>query len=75
MQQHATGILAPSINTAAPPLARLRNLADHWLPRLVLAPTLLLSLIFVYGFIAFTGYLSMTRSHIMPNYTFTGLNQ
>ena len=51
MQQHATGILAPSINTAAPPLARLRNLADHWLPRLVLAPTLLLSLIFVYGFI------------------------
>ena len=75
MQPQDTDKTTPSINTAAPPLLRLRNLADRWLPRLVLAPTLLLSLIFVYGFIAFTGYLSMTRSHIMPNFTFTGLNE
>lgn len=75
MQPQTTSNTTPTINTAALPLKRLRNLADQWLPRLVLAPTLLLSLVFVYGFIGFTAYLSMTRSHIMPNYTFTGLNQ
>ena len=68
-----------SITTAPPhhpaPLRKLRTLADNWLPRLVLAPTLLLSLIFVYGFIAFTAYLSLTKSRIMPNYEYTGFGQ
>ncbi|HZX26714.1 MAG TPA: sugar ABC transporter permease [Telluria sp.] len=52
---------------------RARALADRWLPRLVLAPTLAASLVFVYGFIALTGYLSLTPSRLMPNYAFEGL--
>ena len=56
-------------------LRGLQTLAEDWLPRLVLAPTLLMSILFVYGFIAFTGYLSLTNSHIMPNYAFTGFGQ
>lgn len=54
---------------------RLSALADRWLPRLVLSPTILASLLFVYGFIALTGYLSLTESRLMPNYTYAGLGQ
>ncbi len=43
------------------------------LPKLVLAPSFLLILFFVYGFIAYTGYLSMTASKMLPNYDFVGL--
>jgi len=49
-------------------------LADT-LPKAVLAPTLLVSLIFVYGFIAWTVYLSLTPSRLLPNYEFVGLAQ
>jgi glucose/mannose transport system permease protein len=51
-----------------------RWLADA-LPKAVLAPTLLVSLIFVYGFIAWTVYLSLTPSRLLPNYEFVGLTQ
>lgn len=51
-----------------------RWLADA-LPKAVLAPTLLVSLIFVYGFIAWTVYLSLTPSRLLPNYEFVGLAQ
>ena len=54
---------------------RLQAIADNWLPRLVLSPTLCLSLIFVYGFIGFTAYLSLTNSRIMPNYEYVGFVQ
>lgn len=50
-------------------------LADIWLPRLVLSPTVLLSLIFVYGFIGLTAYLSLTNSRLMPRYEFVGFSQ
>lgn len=43
-----------------------------WLPRLVLAPSFLLILLFVYGFIAYTGYLSMTDSRMLPSYGWVG---
>jgi glucose/mannose transport system permease protein len=46
--------------------------ADRWLPRLVLAPTVIASLVFVYGFIAVTGFLSLTESRMMPNYEYAG---
>lgn len=46
--------------------------ADRWLPRLVLAPTAIASLVFVYGFIAVTGYLSLTESRMMPNFEYAG---
>lgn len=57
------------------PKARLAAFADNWLPRLVLGPSILLSLIFVYGFIALTGFLSLTESRLMPRYEFSGFGQ
>lgn len=49
--------------------------AERWLPRLVLAPSFLLSLIFLYGFIAWNGYLSFTSSRLLPSYEWAGLVQ
>jgi glucose/mannose transport system permease protein len=54
---------------------RLRGLADVWLPKLVLSPTLAASLVFVYGFILWTAYLSLTESRLLPNFEFAGLVQ
>lgn len=45
------------------------------LPKIVLGPSLLVSLIFVYGFIAWTAILSFTKSRMLPNYEFVGLYQ
>ncbi|HZV64652.1 MAG TPA: sugar ABC transporter permease [Telluria sp.] len=53
----------------------LSTLADRWLPRLVLSPTIVASLLFVYGFIALTGFLSLTESRLMPNYEYAGFGQ
>ncbi len=46
---------------------------QNWVPRLVLAPSFLLVLLFVYGFILYTGYLSMTNSRMLPSYDWVGL--
>ena len=54
---------------------RFSALADRWLPKLVLAPTLLASMVFVYGFIAWTGWLSFTESRMMPRYEWAGIVQ
>jgi len=45
------------------------------LPKIVLGPTLICALIFVYGFIAWTAWLSFTESRILPRYDFAGLVQ
>ena len=42
------------------------------LPKLVLSPSVALVAVFVYGFIAFTVYLSFTRSRILPDFTLVG---
>jgi len=47
--------------------------ARDWLPRLVLAPSFAVILLFVYGFILFTAYLSTTNSTILPRFDFVGL--
>ena len=62
-----------STNRDAAP--RLAALADRWLPRLALSPTILASLVFVYGFIGLTGYLSLTESRMLPNYDYAGFGQ
>ncbi|MDB5765473.1 MAG: transporter, rane permease [Collimonas fungivorans] len=54
---------------------RIAAIADAWLPRLVLSPTIILSLVFVYGFIGVTAWLSLTNSRMMPNYEISGFNQ
>ena len=45
------------------------------LPKVVLSPTLVAALIFVYGFILWTGWLSFTESRLLPRYEFAGLVQ
>jgi glucose/mannose transport system permease protein len=47
------------------------KLAD-FLPKLVLSPSLAIVLVFVYGFIFFTFYLSFTNSRILPKFGLVG---
>ncbi|MCJ8168756.1 carbohydrate ABC transporter permease [Atopomonas sediminilitoris] len=48
---------------------------ERALPKLVLAPSLLLALVCIYGYMAWTGYISFTSSSFLPNYEFTGAGQ
>ncbi|MCY4197292.1 MAG: sugar ABC transporter permease [Rhodobacteraceae bacterium] len=50
----------------------MRDRLQVWLPKLVLSPSLALTLVFVYGFILFTAYLSFTDSRILPSYGWVG---
>src|SRR5687767_12088013 len=52
----------------------IRDFARDWLPRLVLAPSFAVVLVFVYGFILFTAYLSTTGSTILPSFDWVGLS-
>lgn len=49
--------------------------ADRWTPRLVLSPSIAASLLFVYVFMAVTGYVSLTASTLMPRYKFIGFDR
>ncbi len=46
-----------------------------WLPKLVVAPSFVLALLFIYGLIAWNGYLSLSASRLLPNYEFAGFQQ
>ncbi len=46
-----------------------------WLPKLVVAPSFVLALLFIYGLIAWNGYLSLSASRLLPNYEFAGFDQ
>lgn len=50
----------------------MRTWGQRWLSQLVVAPSFLLILLFVYGFIIFTFYLSFTDSKILPSYNWVG---
>lgn len=45
---------------------------QNWIPKLVLSPSLALTLVFVYGFIIFSVYLSFTDSRILPSFNWVG---
>ena len=49
-------------------------LEEH-MPKLVLAPSFIVVLIFVYGFIAWTAWVSLTRSRLLPRYEIEGFIQ
>ena len=66
------GKRAPAAPRRTSPLAAL---VDRWIPKLVLAPSVAISLVFVYGFILITGFLSLTNSRLMPRYEFVGLDR
>lgn len=48
---------------------------DYWLPKLVLSPTVAITIVFIYGFIIWTTILSFTKSRILPQYDFVGFQQ
>ncbi|MCY4202000.1 MAG: sugar ABC transporter permease [Aestuariivita sp.] len=50
----------------------LKTRLQNWLPKIVLAPSFGLVVFFVYGFIAFTLYLSFTNSRMLPSYEWVG---
>ncbi len=45
------------------------------LPKIILAPSFAIILVFVYGFIGWTAYISFTKSRLLPNYDLHGLIQ
>ena len=47
----------------------MRAILQEHLPKLVLAPSFALILLFVYGFILFTGLLSLTGSKLLPDFS------
>ncbi len=53
--------------------ADLRTRLQDWIPKLVLSPSLAAILVFVYGFIIYTVYLSFTDSKMLPSYDWVGL--
>ncbi len=57
------------------PQRRFRDYIENALPKVVLGPTLLCALIFVYGFILWTGWLSFTDSRLLPRYELAGFLQ
>ncbi len=46
---------------------------QNWIPKLVLSPSVAMMLVFVYGFILFSVYLSFTDSRLLPSYGWVGL--
>ena len=71
LKSGADGLVQPA---AAP--RRFSNRLQDWLPQIVLAPSFLISLVFVYGFIIWTAVLSFTNSRMLPNYSkFVGFDQ
>src|SRR5258707_4704472 len=52
--------------------ASLRSRLQDALPKIVLAPSFAITLVFVYGFILWTVYLSFTNSKAFPDYALVG---
>ena len=53
----------------------LASLLETALPKVVVAPSFAAMLVFIYGFILWTLYISMTKSTFLPSYDFVGLVQ
>lgn len=51
------------------------KMLERHIPKLVLAPSFIIILIFVYGFIAWTAWVSFTRSRLLPKYDIEGIIQ
>jgi glucose/mannose transport system permease protein len=63
---------------AALPSAPRRSIVaiiEDLLPKIVLAPTTLAAMIFIYGFILWTAWISFTKSRMLPSYDLAGLYQ
>ena len=51
------------------------NFLEKNLPKIVLAPTTIVMIVCMYGFIVWTGLLSLTKSRMMPQWEFVGFDQ
>ena len=67
-------ITSPARAVASRHRVSLRERIQDVMPKLVLAPSFLLVLVFVYGFIAWTFVLSLTNSKAFANLNFVGLS-
>lgn len=68
--------LSASVNTERVILRPKPTLSDKiqsYMPQIVMTPTVLCALIFTYGFVLWTLYLSFTNSSMMPKYDLTGV--
>ena len=64
--------------TAGSAVRSVRKFSDFlevFLPKMVLAPTFVASLVFVYGFILWTAWISFTKSRLLPKYDLIGFFQ
>ncbi|WP_299841821.1 sugar ABC transporter permease [uncultured Paracoccus sp.] len=59
-----------SVHSTAEP--DFRTKLQDWLPKLVLSPSVAAMVVFVYGFIVYTIYLSFTDSKMLPSYDWVG---
>ena len=48
---------------------------ERQLPKIVIAPSFFAVIIFVYGFIVWTSWVSLTKSKLMPKYDIVGFHQ
>jgi len=76
----ALGTPGAAVEVAAPAARRSVScspgaLLQRWLPRLVLGPTIITTLVFVYGYVIWTAVLSLTKSRFLPQYDFVGFLQ
>src|ERR1700760_4420829 len=67
-----TSTVAPIARSERRSRSTLRRRLQDWLPRLVLAPSFLLVLVFVYGFNLWTLFLSFTNSKAFPTTKLVG---
>ncbi|MGB3384460.1 MAG: sugar ABC transporter permease [Marinomonas sp.] len=50
------------------------SLAD-WMPKIVLAPTMIIAIVCIYGYMIWSAVLSFTNSRMLPSYKFVGWDQ
>jgi len=67
--------MQPPDKTSARRASLLGRAFERYLPQIVVSPLFALSLFFVYGFIAWTVYISFSRSGVLPDYNLAGLTQ
>jgi glucose/mannose transport system permease protein len=64
---------APRTIEAVPRSAPRRDFWAAWMPRLVIAPSVIASFVYVFVFSLWTLYISMSNSSMLPTYQFVGL--
>jgi len=65
----------PDVGLVRPVALSFQDRLAAQLPKLVLAPTVIITLVAVYGYMIWTGLLSFTSSRILPSWNFIGTAQ